>query len=168
MSNRESNFFSSSAPIIFLTSISICMLYNSVYSSKTRNIFKKSLSSIAHSNSKPPVARKIPNDVYFGINPNKPEEYRGKFAMNPPQKRIDDYYWLRDDSRSNADVINHLDQENEYCGQKLSYLDSFREELYSEMLSHLKETDEDAPYKHGKYFYYSKTEKVIYIVIFST
>ncbi len=29
-------------------------------------------------------------------------------------KRIDHYYWLRDDSRRNKEVINYLDQENKY------------------------------------------------------
>ena len=28
--------------------------------------------------------------------------------------RIDNYYWLRDDSRKNADVISYLQQENAY------------------------------------------------------
>lgn len=29
-------------------------------------------------------------------------------------KRIDDYYWLRDDCRSNPEVLSHLRQENSY------------------------------------------------------
>ena len=33
------------------------------------------------------------------------------------------------------------------------------EQLYNEMLSYLKETDEDVPYRDGDYEYFSKTEK---------
>ena len=29
-------------------------------------------------------------------------------------KRIDWYYWLRDDERKDKEVLNHLDQENKY------------------------------------------------------
>lgn len=36
-------------------------------------------------------------------------------------------------------------------------LAGLQDELYNDMLSHLKETDEDLPYKHGDYEYYSRT-----------
>jgi oligopeptidase B len=34
-----------------------------------------------------------------------------------------------------------------------------QEKLYNEMLSHIKQTDENVPYRSGNYFYYSRTEQ---------
>jgi oligopeptidase B len=40
-------------------------------------------------------------------------------------------------------VIEYLNAENKYCEEEMSPLKPLREKLYDEMLSHLKETDED-------------------------
>jgi len=79
--------------------------------------------------------------------------------MTPPLERIDPYFWMRDDTRKRVDVIDHLNAENQYCEKKLEHLSSLRDELYSEMLYHMKETDQTMPYNYGPYKYYSKTEK---------
>ena len=34
--------------------------------------------------------------------------------------RVDDYYWLRDDSRSDPDVLSYLQQENDYTNFHMS------------------------------------------------
>ncbi len=36
--------------------------------------------------------------------------------------------------------------------------EEFQKRLYNEMLSHIKETDVNVPYKMGAYLYYSRTE----------
>ena len=36
-----------------------------------------------------------------------------KILNNHNDERIDNYYWLRDDTRTNEDVISYLKQENE-------------------------------------------------------
>jgi oligopeptidase B len=36
---------------------------------------------------------------------------------------------------------------------------AFQEKLYNEMVGHIKETDENVPYRQGDYFYYSRTVK---------
>src|SRR6476469_1869984 len=70
-------------------------------------------------------------------------------------RRIDPYSWLRD--KSDPGVIAHLDAENRYTEAVLKPLEGFRETLYKEMLSRIKETDESVPYpKHG-YWYYQRT-----------
>ena len=92
--------------------------------------------------------------------------------MNPPIERIDHYQWLRDETRENLEVLDHLKKENEYCTTQTLSLQPLKEELYNEMywilplqlysfyrLSHLKETDEDVPYKDGNFFYYTRTVK---------
>lgn len=77
--------------------------------------------------------------------------------MNPPIVREDPYYWLRDDERKDPEVLAYLNDENEYCMQEMEPLKEFQSELYTEMLSHLKESDEEVPYRHNNFMYYSKT-----------
>ena len=106
----------------------------------------------------PPVAKKIPHEIHFGVNPLNPSEVRGEKPMNPPKVSIDPYFWLRDDTRSKEEVLSHLNAENAYCEQEMDKLKDLQNELYTEILSHLQETDEDVPHKRGKYMYYSRTE----------
>jgi len=105
----------------------------------------------------PPVAKKVLTNVYFGKNPAKPEQWRGDDVMDPPLVRADHYFWLRDESRSKPEVLNHLKAENAYCEAMMQPLEPLRERLYKSMLSRLKETDEDVPYPDGPYNYYSRT-----------
>ena len=103
---------------------------------------------------------KVSEDVlYFGVNPRKPDEFRGKDAMNPPISRQDAFNWLRDETRKLPDVLDYLHKENSYCSAKMEHLKSLETTLYEEMVSHMKETDEEVPYMHGNYLYYSRTEK---------
>ena len=87
----------------------------------------------------PPVARKIPKTI-----------------ENFGDKRVDDYFWLRE--KTNPEVIDYLKAENVYTQSVLGGLKDFQETLYKDMLSRVKETDENVPYKRGEYFYYSRTE----------
>jgi len=107
---------------------------------------------------KPPIAKRIPHNVYYGVNPVKKEEDRGDNPMNPPIFKTDYYYWLRDDARSNPEVLEYLNSENAYCKQEMKRLSSLQSDLYNEILSHLQETDSDVPYKEGDYLYYSRTQ----------
>ena len=68
--------------------------------------------------------------------------------------RIDPYYWLND--RSNPEVIEYLNQENDYLKEQLQHTEEFQERLFEEMKGRIKEEDESVPYlKHG-YYYYTK------------
>ena len=71
-------------------------------------------------------------------------------------KRVDDYFWLRE--KSAPDVIDYLKAENVYTDAFMKPYETFRETLYKDMLSRIKETDENVPYKKGDYWYYSRTE----------
>jgi len=71
-------------------------------------------------------------------------------------KRVDDYFWLRE--KSNAEVTDYLKAENAYTQTVLGPMKGFQETLYKDMLSRIKETDENVPYKKGAYWYYSRTE----------
>jgi oligopeptidase B len=69
----------------------------------------------------------------------------------------DDYAWLRD--KQNPEVTAYLAAENAYGAAYMAPLDALREELYTEMLSHMKQTDISVPYRDGAWWYYSRTEE---------
>lgn len=87
----------------------------------------------------PPVAKKVP----------KITEINGR-------KLVDNYYWLRD--KPNPEVKAYLEAENGYTDAVMKPTEPLQKKLYNEMLSRIKETDVDVPYKEGDYFYYSRTE----------
>ena len=70
---------------------------------------------------------------------------------------VDDYHWLRD--KSNPEVAKYLVDENTYAEAVMKPTATLQQKLYDEMVSHIKETDVNVPYKDGGYFYYSRWEK---------
>jgi len=70
---------------------------------------------------------------------------------------IDDYAWLRD--KQNPGVTAYLDAENEYALAVMAPLTALRDELYDEMLSHVKQTDVSVPYRDGDWWYSTRTEE---------
>jgi oligopeptidase B len=87
----------------------------------------------------PPVAKKVP----------KTTEINGRTM-------VDNYFWLRD--KPNPEVKAYLEAENAYTDAAMKPTEAFQKHLYDEMLSRVKETDVDVPYREGGYFYYSRTE----------
>jgi oligopeptidase B len=69
----------------------------------------------------------------------------------------DDYAWLRD--KDNPEVTAYLQAENAYAESLTADLAPLRDKLYNEMLSHIKQTDESAPYREGDWWYYVRTEE---------
>ncbi|GAB9463968.1 hypothetical protein Gpo141_00001411 [Globisporangium polare] len=104
----------------------------------------------------PPVLEKRPHMVPFGAVPG---QNRGPNPMKPILYIEDPYFYARDDTRKNEDVLEHLRKENAYTEAKTKHLDHVRTNLYNELLSHVQETDEEFPYPHGDYLYYTRTEK---------
>jgi oligopeptidase B len=70
---------------------------------------------------------------------------------------IDDYAWLRD--KENPETTAYLEAENAYAEAVLAPLDGLRDQLYQEMLSHIKQTDISVPFRDGDWWYYSRTEE---------
>jgi oligopeptidase B len=69
---------------------------------------------------------------------------------------VDDYRWLRE--KSNPEVAGYLEAENSYADAIMKPTGALQKKLYDEMLSHIKETDVNVPYREGGYFYYSRWE----------
>ncbi|HXC97112.1 MAG TPA: S9 family peptidase [Edaphobacter sp.] len=70
---------------------------------------------------------------------------------------VDDYAWLRE--RESPEVISYLEAENAYTNSVLEPTVELQKTLYTEMVSHIKETDVSVPFRDGEYWYYSRTEE---------
>lgn len=103
-----------------------------------------------------PIAAQRPHRVTFGAVEG---ENRGELPMDPPLQRDDPWFWLRDDDRESEEVLSHLRAENAYTERETAHLSALRDELYKEHISHLKETDVGPAYRHGPWFYYTRTVK---------
>ena len=88
----------------------------------------------------PPVARKVE-----------------KVVTLHGEERSDPYAWLRD--KPNPEVAAYLEAENAYTAAVMKPTEPFQDALYSELLSHVKETDLSVPYREGDWLYYFRTEK---------
>ena len=69
----------------------------------------------------------------------------------------DDYAWLRD--KQDPEVTAYLEAENAYAEAFMAPLASLREDLYREMLSHVKQTDVSVPFLDRGWWYYTRTEE---------
>jgi oligopeptidase B len=117
------------------------ILFASLILAATLLAFESPLSATDDSPSlpAPPVAKKVP----------KVTEINGR-------KLMDNYFWLRD--KKNPEVKAYLDAENAYTDTVMKPTEALQKKLYDEMLSRIKETDVEVPYKEGGYFYYVRTE----------
>nr|XP_043610054.1 protease 2-like [Erigeron canadensis] len=88
----------------------------------------------------PPVAKKVKHEME-------------KFG----DVRVDNYYWLRDDSRSDPQVLSYLHQENSYTDSIMSGTKQLEDQIYSELRGRIKEDDISAPLRKGPYYYYERT-----------
>jgi oligopeptidase B len=70
---------------------------------------------------------------------------------------VDDYFWLRE--KTNPEVLAHLQAEDAYTQTVMKPTEALQEKLYKEMLSHIKQTDTNVPYRAGNHFYYTRTEE---------
>src|SRR5215203_2459569 len=70
---------------------------------------------------------------------------------------VDEYFWLRE--KTNPGVMSHLKAEEDYTDTVMKSTAPLQEKLYDEMLSHIKQTDTNVPYRYGNYFYYTRTEE---------
>jgi len=94
---------------------------------------------------KPPVAEKIPHEVF--------------------DNRTDNYFWMRlsDDQKTDSipdeqtqKVLGYLNMENEYAKSTMKHTDALQKSLYDEMVGRIKKDDESVPYLENGYYYYTR------------
>jgi len=82
-------------------------------------------------------------------------EKKPKITEINGDRLVDNYFWLRE--KTNANVIAHLEAENAYTATVMKPTEALQEKLYTEILSHIKQTDVNVPYRWGNHFYYTRT-----------
>lgn len=91
--------------------------------------------------SKPPVAARRPHAV-----------------VSPHGTRQDPYYWLRDDARTDRDVLAYLEAENAYTEEVLAPARPLEDALFGELRARVKEDDATVPVFDRGYRYYLRFE----------
>jgi oligopeptidase B len=86
-----------------------------------------------------------------------PTEKKPKVTEINGDRLVDNYFWLRD--KTNPAVIAHLEAENAYTAAVMKPTEGLQDKLYTEILSHIKQTDTNVPYRWGNFYYYSRTEE---------
>ncbi len=72
--------------------------------------------------------------------------------------RVDEYYWLRDNTRKDPEVLAYLAAENEYFDKMMKSSTALQDTLYKEMIGRLDPDDSSVPYQQGGYWYYNHYE----------
>jgi oligopeptidase B len=84
-------------------------------------------------------------------------EKKPKITKIHGETLVDDYFWLRE--KANPQVLEYLKAEDAYSEALMKTTEPLQEKLYKEMLSHIKQTDANVPYRQDGYFYYTRTEE---------
>ena len=87
------------------------------------------------------------------------DENRGESPMDPPIEKVDDLFWLRDDTRKDEEILGLLREENEYTASRTAHLEGARASLYDEMISHLQEDDDTYPAPSSDGYDYCRDDK---------
>lgn len=82
------------------------------------------------------------------VAPKKPHR-----VESPHGTRIDEYYWLRDDTRSDPEVLGYLEAENAYLERSLAPLAELREQLYQELVGRLAAAEDSLPHLDRGFWY---------------
>ena len=98
--------------------------------------------ALAQETAKPPVAAK------------KPHQVKAPFGAT----REDEYYWLRDDTRKNEEMLAYLKAENAYADAVMAPTKPVQETLYKEIVGRIKQDDSTVPYLDNGYWYYTRFE----------
>jgi oligopeptidase B len=92
--------------------------------------------------------------------PSPPVAARKPYEVKAPDGRVrsDEYYWLRDDSRKNPEMLAYLNAENSYADAVMAPLKPLQEKLYGEFIGRIKQDDSSVPYRQRGYLYYTRFE----------
>ena len=118
------------ASIVMLSSLTAC-----------DNTMKPSAATAHVSEFTPPVAAKKPHPV-----------------VSANGTREDEYYWLRDDKRENAEMLAYVQAENAYADAMLAHTKALETKVYEEIVGRLQQDDSTVPYLMNGYWYYRRFE----------
>ena len=74
----------------------------------------------------------------------------------PNGVREDPYYWLRDDTHADAEVLAHLAAETAYAEEVLEPAKPLIDAIYAEIVARLKQDDATVPVRYRGYWYWTR------------
>lgn len=89
----------------------------------------------------PPIAKQVPKEI----------ESFGDVRQDP-------FFWMRYRD-ADPDVMKYVEAENAYSDAAFAPLKPLAAKIYEEFLGRIEQTDTSPPYRHGNFFYYSRTEE---------
>ncbi|HZX81284.1 MAG TPA: S9 family peptidase, partial [Lysobacter sp.] len=92
--------------------------------------------------------------------PTPPDVARKPHVVRAPHgaERQDEYYWLRDDSRKNPEMLAYLNAENAYVDAYMQRLKPVEDRLYDEIVGRIKQDDSSVPFRERGWWYYARYE----------
>ncbi|MDQ3617871.1 MAG: S9 family peptidase [Pseudomonadota bacterium] len=92
--------------------------------------------------------------------PTPPDAAQKPHVVKAPHgaQRQDEYYWLRDDTRKNPEMLAYLNAENAYVDTVMAPLKPLENTLYDEIVARIKQDDSSVPYRERGYWYYTRFE----------
>ena len=92
--------------------------------------------------------------------PEPPVAAKKQHEVSAPHGAVrqDEYYWLRDDSRENPEMLAYLKAENAYADAVLAPTRALQDRLYEEIVGRIKQDDSSVPYRLRGYHYYTRFE----------
>lgn len=88
--------------------------------------------------------------------PTPPIVAKKPFVVKGPANRNDEYYWLRDDTRKNPEMLAYLNAENAFADAHMAPLKPLQDKLYSEIVGRIKQDDSSVPVRERGYYYYTR------------
>ena len=73
--------------------------------------------------------------------------------------RTDNYYWLRDDSRTNKEMLSYLESENEYADQWFSSRKPYSDEITAELIQQIPDEETSFGFTNNRIKYFNKIKK---------
>jgi len=92
--------------------------------------------------------------------PAPPDVAKKAHVVKAPHgaERQDEYYWLRDDSRKQPEMLAYLNAENAYTDAFMAPLKPLQDRLYQEIVGRIKQDDASVPYRERGHWYYTRFE----------
>jgi oligopeptidase B len=104
------------------------------------------------------IAAMVPAYVYAQTAPIPPVAAQKPYTVKGPKERNDPYYWLRDDSRKDPQMLAYLNAENAYADSVLAATKPLQEKLFTEFVRRIKQDDSSVPARQRGYYYYTRFE----------
>mgnify|MGYP003318560221 CR=1 FL=1 len=93
-------------------------------------------------------------------NMSQPNPKKIPYELNQHDDlRIDNYYWMRDDSRSNNEIIAYLESENNFADGWFSKEKDYQTAIVSELMNQVPDMETSFQVQNNGYLYYQKIQK---------